>query len=166
VAQRQPPTEAEQQLAGFIAKFSDQVASLTQSILVKMRALYPTAIEIVYDNYNALAIGFGPTERPSQAIFSIAVFPRWVSLFFLQANGLPDPDRILRGSGKRARHVRLPSAATFDEFSVKNMMREAAATRISCHGAPPTDACAACIKESRMEFAEAAELHRKFGGER
>lgn len=130
MAQRHQPTEAEEQLDGFIAKFSDDVASLTQSILVKMRALYPTAIEMVYDNYNALAIGFAPTERPSHAIFSIAVFPRWVSLFILQANGLPDPDHILRGSGKRVRHIRLPSAATFDEFSVKNMMREATARAV------------------------------------
>jgi hypothetical protein len=89
-----------------------------------------------------------------------------VSLFFLQAQGLPDPDHISRGSGKRARHIRLPSAATLDEFSVKNMMAEATATRISCHGAPPTGACAAFIKESRIEFAEAAELDRKFGQER
>jgi hypothetical protein len=127
VAQRHKPTEAEEQLAGFIAKFSDEVATLTQAILLRMRALYPTAIEMVYDNYNALAIGFGPTERPSEAIFSIAVFPKWVSLFFLQARGLPDPDHILRGNGKLSRHIRLPSAATLDEFSVKNMMREATA---------------------------------------
>jgi hypothetical protein len=117
----------EQQLASFIAKFNPEVASVVQSTLTAMRKRYPTAIELVYDNYNALAIGFGPTERPSEAIFSIAVFPRWVSLFFLQANGLPDPDKILRGSGRVARHIRLPSAATLDELSVKNMMREAAA---------------------------------------
>ena len=49
---------------------------------------------------NALAIGFGPTERASEAIFSIAVFPRWVSLFFLQGAGLPDPDGILQGEWK------------------------------------------------------------------
>ena len=127
MAQRHKPTEAQEQLAGFIAKFSDEVATLTQAILLRMRALYPTAIEMVYDNYNALAIGFGPTERPSEAIFSIAVFPKWVSLFFLQARGLPDPDHILRGNGKLSRHIRLPSAATLDEFSVKKMMREATA---------------------------------------
>ncbi len=124
---RHQPTEQRSSLLALSPNSATTVASLTQAILVKMRALYPTAIEMVYDNYNALAIGFGPTERPSEAIFSIAVFPRWVSLFFLQANGLPDPDHILRGSGKRARHIRLPSAATFDEFSVKNMMREATA---------------------------------------
>ena len=75
----------EQQLASFLAKFTDEIAALAEAILGEMRRLYPTALELVYDNYNALAIGFSPTERPSEAIFSIALFPRWVSLFFLQA---------------------------------------------------------------------------------
>ena len=118
---------AEQQLAGFIAKFNPEVAALAQAILARMRTRYPTAIQLVYDNYNALAIGFGPTEKTSQAIFSIAVFPRWVSLFFLQCKGLPDPDGILAGSGNVARHIRLPSAEKLDEMSVKNLMAEAAA---------------------------------------
>jgi hypothetical protein len=131
--------EAEQQLAFFIGKFSPEIAGLSQSILAAMRERYPTALELVYDNYNALAIGFGPTEKPSQAIFSIAIFPKWVSLFFLQGKGLPDPDGILKGSGNVARHIRLPSAAALDEISVKKMMQEAtarAAIPFASHGVP------------------------------
>jgi hypothetical protein len=118
--------QAEQELARFIAKFSPEIAALAQSILAAMRERYPTAVQLVYDNYNALAIGFGPTERASEAIFSIAVFPRWVSLFFLQGAGLPDPDGILKGSGNVVRHIRLASADTLSELPVKKMMREAA----------------------------------------
>jgi Domain of unknown function (DU1801) len=119
--------QAEQQLATFLDKFTPEVAALARSILAAMRARYPTAIELVYDNYNALAIGFGPSEKTSQAIFSIAVFPRWVSLFFLQGKQLPDPDGILQGSGNVARHIRLPSVGRLDELSVKKMMEEATA---------------------------------------
>jgi len=54
-----------------------------------MRARLPGAVELVYDNHNALAIGFGPTERASDAVFSIALFPRWVSLFFLRGRTSP-----------------------------------------------------------------------------
>ena len=118
---------AEQQLASFIAKFTPEVASLTHSILARMRERYPTALELVYDNYNALAIGFGPTERPSQAIFSVAIYPKWVSLFFLQAKDLPDPGKLLQGHGNVARHIRVPSPATLDEMSVKKIMQEATA---------------------------------------
>jgi hypothetical protein len=115
----------EAQLASFVARYKPEVASLAEAILKRMRQLYPTALELVYDNYNALAVGFGPTERPSEAIFSIALFPKWASLFFLQAKGLPDPERRLRGSGHVARHIRLPSAATLDDPAVRELMQEA-----------------------------------------
>jgi hypothetical protein len=121
------PHSAEQQLASMIARFTPEVAWLAHSILATMRERYPTAIELVYDNYNALAIGFGATERPSQAIFSVAIFPKWVSLFFLHAQGLPDPDKLLQGEGKVARHIRLLSPARLDELSVKKLMQEATA---------------------------------------
>jgi hypothetical protein len=115
------------QLATFIQKFTPEIASLAKPILAKMRTRYPTALELVYDNYNALAIGFGPTERASEAIFSIALFPRWIHLFFLQAKGLRDPDKRLQGSGNVAKHIRLESHATLDEPAVRALMQEAIA---------------------------------------
>jgi hypothetical protein len=116
------------QLAGFIAKFTPAVAAAAKDALTRMRKQWPGAIELVYDNYNALAIGFAPTDRASDAVFSIAVFPRWVTLCFLQ-NGpqLPDPKHLLKGSGNQVRHIRLPSAADIDSADVKALMKEALA---------------------------------------
>lgn len=115
------------QLDSFIAKYSPEIALSAKAVLEKMRKRYPHALELVYDNYNALAIGFGPSERASEAIFSIALYPKWVSLFFLQAKGLPDPDRLLKGSGNVARHIVLLSPAMLDEAAVKGLMKDAVA---------------------------------------
>jgi len=115
---------AESQLAGFLAKYEAEVAALAEEIREEIRKLYPTALELVYDNYNALVIGFGPTERASEAIFSIVLYPRWVSLFFLQATGLPDPDKILQGSGSVAKHVVLTSPDVLHYPAVRALMRE------------------------------------------
>jgi len=115
------------QLESFIAKYLPEVAAEAKAVLEKMRQRYPTALELVYDNYNALAIGFGPSERASDAIFSIAIYPKWVSLFFLQAQGLPDPDKLLKGSGKVARHIVLATPEMLDKPAVKTLMKEAAA---------------------------------------
>jgi hypothetical protein len=77
-----------------------------------MRSLLPTALELVYDNYNALVIGYAPTERASDAVMSLAMMPRWVSLCFLQGGpSLPDPEGVLEGSGSVARHVKLRRGA-------------------------------------------------------
>jgi len=119
--------DAERQLDSFMAKYMPEIAELAEAILGEMRKLYPTAVELVYDNYNALAIGFCPTERPSEAIFSIALYPKWVSLFFLQAKGLPDPDGILQGSGSVAKHIVLSSPDVLHDPPVRALMREAEA---------------------------------------
>jgi hypothetical protein len=119
--------EAERQLASFIAKYTPEIGALAWEIRAHMRAKFPTALELVYDNYNALAIGFGPSERTSEAIFAIALYPRWVSLFFLQARGLPDPDKALRGGGTTAKHVVLTSADSLEHPPIRNLMEEATA---------------------------------------
>lgn len=115
----------EEQLAGFIAKYTPEIGALAQEALAKMRARLPGAIEIVYDNYNALAIGFCPTERTSDVIFSITLYSRWVSLFFFRGADLPDPQKLLKGSGKQVRHIILESAADLDKPAVKALMDRA-----------------------------------------
>jgi hypothetical protein len=111
-----------EQLDVFIDRFIPAVASLARRAIARMRKLTPGAIEIVYDNYNALAIGFGPSERSSEAIFSIALFPSHPSLFFLQGAKLPDPAGRLRGSGNVVRHIVLEDVAVLDEPAVRKLI--------------------------------------------
>ena len=131
VAPAMAPT---QQLDGFIARFSPPLAKLTKAVLKKMRARLPGAVELVYDKANALAIGFGPDERASNIINSIAVYSNWINLYFFAGDSLPDPERLLQGSGSTVRHIRITSAADLDRPAVKALM--AAALR---EADPPLD---------------------------
>jgi hypothetical protein len=103
-----PPQAAspEAQLEGFLVRYAPEIAARGRAAIAWMRKRYPAANILVYDNYNALAVGFGPSQKSTEAVFSIALYPRWVSLFFL-LNGttIPDPDKRLKGSGKRVRHI-------------------------------------------------------------
>ena len=92
-----------------------------------MRRRYPTAVRIVYDNYNALVVGFGPSERASEAMFSIAVYPRWVNLFFLRGANLPDPEKLLLGSGNIVRRIMLRTVDDLNVPGVITLMHEAVA---------------------------------------
>lgn len=92
-----------------------------------MRKRYPTATEIVYDNYNFFVIGYSPTARPSDAIFSIAAAANGVGLAFLCGSTLKDPDGILQGEGKLNRFVRLKSTATLSDPGVVALMSAAVA---------------------------------------
>ena len=115
----------EKQLAGFIAKFTPEVASLIREARRKMRERLPQALELVYDNYNFFVIGYGPSEKASEAIFSLAAQAKGVSLCFLHGAGLPDPKGLLRGSGKVVRSIRLETAATLDRADVKELIHAA-----------------------------------------
>jgi hypothetical protein len=98
------------QLAAFLAKYEPEVAALAKGALARLRKRLPGAYELVYDNYNALAIAFSPRDTSAAAIFSIAVYPRWVSLFFAQGARLPDAEKLLKGSGNKMRHIVLAAA--------------------------------------------------------
>jgi hypothetical protein len=98
------------QLAQFLAKYDADVAAVARRARAMLRKRLPGAFELVYDNYNALAIAYSPKATSSAAIFSIAVYPRWVSLFFAQGARLPDPKKLLKGGGNKMRHIVLTGA--------------------------------------------------------
>ncbi len=115
------------QIAGFIARFDRTVGSLIRTCRVALRKRLPTAIELVYDNYNFLVFGFCTTERSSDCICSLACSSKGVALSFYYGATLPDPHGVLLGSGNQNRYVRLNSAATLREPAVAALIDAAVA---------------------------------------
>ena len=120
--------DAQRQLDTFIDKFTPHVAALSRALLEKMKARIPGAQILVYDNYNALAIGFCRNDKAGQAILSLAVMPQWVTLCFLWGKSLSDPRKLLRGEGSRVRHTRLHTPEALDDPYIESLIAEALAT--------------------------------------
>jgi hypothetical protein len=120
-------TSPRAQLSSFISKFSPPIAARARAVLATLRTRLPGATELVYDNYNALAIGFGTSERMSDLIVSVAVYPRWVSLFFFNPQDLDDPERLLKGNGTMVRHLVLDAAGDLERPAVRALLRQAVA---------------------------------------
>ena len=99
--------DAQAQLDVFIDRYTAELAGDARKALAFMAVRLPTATRLVYDNYNALVVGFGTSEKVGDIILSIALYPRWVTLFFLRGTVLPDPRGLLEGSGSTVRGVRL-----------------------------------------------------------
>jgi hypothetical protein len=112
-------------LDGFIAKFDPAVAKKIKAIRSKLRRRFPTANELVYDNYNFFVIGYCPTERPSDTIVSIAANSKGVGLSFYQGAKLKDPAGVLHGLGTQNRFVRLPTADTLERPEIKALISQA-----------------------------------------
>ena len=104
------PVDAEKQLKGFVEKFEPRHQRLIRAVRKALRRRFPTAYELAYDNYNFFVIGYSPNERPSDSIVSIAAGANGVGLCFIRGASLPDPKKILLGSGAQTRFVRLESA--------------------------------------------------------
>jgi hypothetical protein len=115
----------DRQLASFMKKYTPAVRDLAADSLERLRAQLPGAVEIVYDNYNALVIGFGPTETTSDARISIALYPKWINLFFLDGAKMRDPKKLLQGSGKQVRSIRVTDASQIDDAAVRALIRQA-----------------------------------------
>lgn len=113
-----PSIAPAKQLESFIAKYDTDVGKLARAARTAIRKRLPTANELVYDNYQFLAIGYGGTERATDCIVSLAVSPKGVALSFYYGASLPDPNGVLLGSGSQNRFVRLASAATLKQPAV------------------------------------------------
>src|SRR5437763_11281327 len=119
--------KAEKQLTSFINKFDAENRSLIRSVRKELRKRFPTANELAYDNYNFFVIGYGPTERPSDCIVSVAAGANGVGLCFIRGASLPDPKMLLLGSGNQTRFIRVPSADVLARPEVEALIAAAVA---------------------------------------
>jgi hypothetical protein len=124
---RKKTTDAEAQLKRFISKFDPAHQTLIRSVRMALRKRLPTANELAYDNYNFFVIGYGPTERPSDCIVSIAAGANGVGLCFIHGSSLRDPKKILLGSGNQTRFIRLGSADVLARTEVEALIAAAVA---------------------------------------
>ncbi len=100
----------EAQLRFFIGSFSPEEQRFIRAVRSAVRKRLPTANELVYDYYTFFVIGYSPTERPTDGIVAIAARPDGVRLYLMQGPQLPDPKKLLMGSGKQTRFIRVEAA--------------------------------------------------------
>jgi len=78
------PADAEKQLRSFVAKFEPKHQTLIRAVRKALRKRLPAAYELAYDNYNFFVLGYGPTDRPSECIISMAAGANGVGLCFVR----------------------------------------------------------------------------------
>ena len=122
-------TDTERRIAGFVDKYTPAIAAQLRDARQRLRAHFPRGVEMVFDNYNALVFGIGPTDRTRESFISIAGYPKWVTLFFLDGASLHDPDALLEGDGKQVRGIRLKTPADMATPAVAALIAQAIAMR-------------------------------------
>ena len=107
---RTEPTP-EAQLRSYIDRLDPKNQRLIRSVRAAVRKRFPTANELAYDYNRFFVIGYSPTDRGIDSIVAIRASATGVSLYFSQGPQLPDPKRILLGSGKETRFVQVEAAS-------------------------------------------------------
>ena len=118
---------AETELAGFIDKFTPEMAASIRAVREALRKRLPAANELVYDNYNFFVIGYSPTLRPSDSFISLVADAHGVRIAFYWGAKLPDPKGILKGSGSQNRFLQLESARDLSKPDVDALIQSAVA---------------------------------------
>jgi hypothetical protein len=152
----------EQQIAGFLAKYTPEIVVFATAARKQMRKDVPGGVELVYDNYNALVFGYGPSERPSEAVLSLALMPQWVTLCFLKGAKLSDPKKLLKGSGSTVRNIRLIAPYDLDNSDVQGFIRAAIAAAAPSFpgGGPPRTIVRSVSAKQRPRRPSAARTRR------
>lgn len=88
---------------------------------------FPQANELIYDNYNALVIGWSPTEKASHTFCSVALFRTNENIHFgfYWGSMLSDPDKLLLGEGKQYRYYLVKDFVQFPEAYISALVKDA-----------------------------------------
>ena len=112
-----------------LLKFLEAFPLESRTIALELRdwvwGLYPKCNELIYDNYNFLAFGWGTTDRMSDIFCSIAVGTRGVIFGFMWGVRLDDPKGLLAGGGNQFRSLRVPDIKKFPKADIKKLLKQA-----------------------------------------
>ncbi len=111
----------------FLKPFSKEIVELAMWLREFAWDLCPQANELIYDNYNAVAFGWSPTDKVGHIICSIAVgrSSNNVHFGFYWGSELSDPDKILFGKGNQYRYILVTDKKNFPKAYMKKLIGEA-----------------------------------------
>ena len=120
---------AEAQLRTLIDEFAPAYLQLIGTMRRRLRKRLPTAHEVVYEyrNLGAVVISFSPNEHGYEGVLVIRGSAEGVKLYFNRGKELPDPEKLLQGSGNQCRSIDLDGASTLARPEVARLIDEAIA---------------------------------------
>jgi hypothetical protein len=118
--------EETKDLINFLAPFSNEIQEIALWLREFVWDLYPNANELIYDNYNAVAFGWTPSEKMSDIFCSIAVGTnKYVHFGFYWGSKIKDPQKILLGNGSQYRYIKVKVKSDFPKSYIKDLLKEA-----------------------------------------
>ena len=118
---------AEAELRTLIDKFAPAHLRLISAMRRSLRKRLPTVHEVVYEYRAWIAISYSPNEHGYEGVLGIRADADGVKLFVNRCKELPDPAKLLQGSGSQVRSIDVEGAATLARPEVASLIDEAIA---------------------------------------
>ncbi len=90
---------------------------------------HPEFTEVIWPKLKIASFGVGQKKKTQHYAY-IAIQPAHVNLGFYHGTSLTDPTRILEGSGKELRHVKIRDLSGTRSAAVANLLQQAVAERL------------------------------------
>ena len=111
--------------------FKDALASSnpqTKKLAIALRKLisqvYPKVVEVPWPRLKVIGYGIGP-KKSTEHFCYIGLFGEHVNLGLNYGLVLPDPDKLLEGSGKKFRHVKIETLQDVNHPGLKKLLQAA-----------------------------------------
>lgn len=120
-------------LKKFLSVFPEELQNTALWLREFAWKLYPNCNELIYDNYNALAVGWSPTDRVGHTFCSIAVgrTSHNIHFGFYWGSEISDPEKILLGRGNQYRYILVKNKNDFPKAYIKKLLKEAYANSLA-----------------------------------
>jgi hypothetical protein len=119
--------EHSQDLLKFLKPFGEKITGLVMHLREFVWDLYPKSNELIYDNYNALAFGWSPTDKVGHTFCSIAIgrSSKNIHFGFYWGSEISDPEKVLLGKGNQYRYILVTDKNKFPKTYMKKLLKEA-----------------------------------------
>jgi hypothetical protein len=118
-------------LLRFIRPYPQAVQDMALWLREWVWDLYPGCSELIYDNYNAVAFGWSPTDKLGHTFCTVAMMPKYVHFGFYWGSEIADPERLLLGKGSQYRYIIVNTKQDFPKTYMRRLLKEAYANSLA-----------------------------------
>jgi hypothetical protein len=114
-------------LQEFLSPFDSGITELVLWLRAFVWDQYPTANELIYDSYNAVAFGWSLTDRLGHTFCSIAVgrSSKNIHFGFYWGSQIADPEKLLIGNGNQYRYILVKNKKDFPKTYMRQLIAAA-----------------------------------------
>jgi hypothetical protein len=112
-----------------VSGVSPHARQLAEAARALIRDVYPAIVEVPWPKQRVIGYGVGP-RKMSEHFCYISVSRNHINLGFMYGAELPDPEKLLEGSGKLLRHVRITELDQLSNPALRQLLITASKHRM------------------------------------